>query len=398
MPPATLPMDIGRGPGAWMQIADHILDTDVESQEHSRGSASPQSACSSGPLAPEPPRPLARSCRWGSLHMEAKQPVVAKAGHARRQLPTAPCSLPSERLPPGWGVRRDAPRQDPEASATSDSAAQSESPSHRARHALLAREREVSASAVLPMGRGPRRSQPPAVGSGPLQASAGVRWLAAGARARTPSPPPPRQAVDSSALLAELQALALLRPVGWGPALPTAVPTSAPGAPAAAEALACKLIAALPAHIAVRSVSRVQCAGAATAAYAAVFASLGPERLLWHGTSWESVPNIVRHGFNRAYAFAGRHGSKLGKGTYFAEDPGYALRFCGRGAGGAPRALFLAGVLPGRVTWGRDGLLEPPADSSGVRYDSTADSPTCPRVLCAFRDFQALPLYLVEVG
>lgn len=134
---------------------------------------------------------------------------------------------------------------------------------------------------------------------------------------------------------------------------------------------------------------------AVSAAYAGVRDSLGPERLLWHGTSWDSVSNIVHNGFNRAYC--GRHGAKLGRGSYFAEDVSYALRFCGRAC--ASRAVFLAGVLPGRFCKGEDGLVEPPmrADANGARFDSTVDDPSKPRVVCVFRDFQALPLYLAEV-
>lgn len=142
--------------------------------------------------------------------------------------------------------------------------------------------------------------------------------------------------------------------------------------------------------------ARINCSAATTAAYSAVLRTLGPERLLWHGTSWESAANIARHGFNRAYAFAGRHGAKLGRGTYFAEDPSYSLRFCGRGT--ESRALFLAGVLPGRITKGEAGLLEPPSDETGLRFDSTVDKIVCPRVFCTFRDFQAIPLYLLEVS
>jgi len=162
------------------------------------------------------------------------------------------------------------------------------------------------------------------------------------------------------------------------------------------EAVRSRLTSALPA-VEVRSVLRVECAAATDFAYAAAYAgvrgSLGPERLLWHGTSWDSVANIVRHGFNRAYC--GRHGAKLGRGTYFTEDVSYALRFCGR----TPRrAVFLSGVLPGRCCKGEDGLVEPPAtaDGSGTRFDSTVDDVDRPKVFCVFRDFQALPLYLAE--
>lgn len=140
---------------------------------------------------------------------------------------------------------------------------------------------------------------------------------------------------------------------------------------------------------------RVECSGATAAAYAGVRAALGPERLLWHGTPWDAVANIAHHGFNRAYC--GRHGAKLGRGSYFAEDPAYASRFCGRGA--PSRALFLAGVLPGRSCRGEDGWVEPPAaDASGARFDSTVDNALRPRVFCVFRDFQAMPLYLAEVA
>ncbi|CAJ1373449.1 unnamed protein product [Effrenium voratum] len=143
-------------------------------------------------------------------------------------------------------------------------------------------------------------------------------------------------------------------------------------------------------------VARVAQTSALAAAYSAVRASLGPERLMWHGTSWDCVPNIVRSGFNRAYAFNARHGSKLGRGVYFAEDPGYALRFAGRGA---TRCMLLSGVLPGNSARGKEGLLEPPrVDATGARFDSTCDDPGRPRVFCVFKDFQALPLYLVQVS
>lgn len=138
--------------------------------------------------------------------------------------------------------------------------------------------------------------------------------------------------------------------------------------------------------------------------YEAVRSTLGDpsERLLWHGTSWQSLLNILRSGFNRAYS--GRHGSKFGVGTYFASELAYALRFCDRGT---PRALLLARVLVGHYTRGAPGLVEPPllgghggtsGAGGGRRYDSTADSCQDPRIFCVFRDFQALPVGLVVVG
>jgi len=144
----------------------------------------------------------------------------------------------------------------------------------------------------------------------------------------------------------------------------------------------------------VQAVYRVNCNGAIAAAYNGVRRTLGPERLLWHGTPWESISNIVQNGFNRAYV--GRHGTRLGRGTYFAEDAKYALRFCGKSPS---RAVVLAGVLPGHLCKGEEGLVEPPlVGTSGARYDSTVDDPEQPRIFCVFRDYQALPLYVAELG
>jgi len=159
------------------------------------------------------------------------------------------------------------------------------------------------------------------------------------------------------------------------------------------EAVQARLKATVPV-VEVKAVFRVEIATASSVAYNGVRRTLGPEKLLWHGTTWEAAGNIAQNGFNRAYV--GRHGTKLGRGTYFAEDASYAMRFCSRGPS---RAIFLAGVLPGRYCRGEEGLVEPPpAPDNGARFDSTVDDPEQPRIFCVFRDFQALPLYLVEVA
>eukprot|EP00931_Biecheleriopsis_adriatica_P082445 TRINITY_DN5588_c0_g1_i3.p1 TRINITY_DN5588_c0_g1~~TRINITY_DN5588_c0_g1_i3.p1 ORF type:complete len:353 (+),score=76.52 TRINITY_DN5588_c0_g1_i3:94-1152(+) len=200
---------------------------------------------------------------------------------------------------------------------------------------------------------------------------------------------PRHPAVEVPALINELLERGALstdpRPPPW--------PQEQPGL-SDLEAVQGWLASGLPAAE-VRSVWRVECTTATSKAYAGVSRTLGPERLLWHGTAWDAVRNIAQTGFNRAYA--GRHGSKLGRGSYFAEDPCYALRFCGRVH---TKAVFLAGVLPGSFCRGEEGLVEPPQMDpvSGERYDSTVDDADRPRVFCVFRDFQALPLYLAEVA
>jgi len=130
--------------------------------------------------------------------------------------------------------------------------------------------------------------------------------------------------------------------------------------------------------------------------YDAVKASLGTkvEHMLWHGTSSDCVRNITLNGFNRAYC--GRHGLKYGHGTYFSVSADYSSRFCDKRQ--TSRVVFLASVLVGEWTRGSPELVEPPhKDSEGmIRFDSTVDNEESPKIFCVFRDFQAIPLYLVE--
>lgn len=134
-----------------------------------------------------------------------------------------------------------------------------------------------------------------------------------------------------------------------------------------------------------------------TNVYEAVRGNMGSTRELdlWHGTSVECVRNIVLSGFNRAYC--GRHGVKLGQGTYFSSTAGYSLRFCGRKRGERCVMLF-AKVLIGEWARGTPDLVEPPYRNAEqmARYDCTVDDVVSPSMFCIFRDFQALPCYLVE--
>merc|ERR1712232_846005 len=96
------------------------------------------------------------------------------------------------------------------------------------------------------------------------------------------------------------------------------------------------------------------------------------ERVLWHGTSSDSVRNIVLGGFNRAYC--GRHGAKFGHGTYFSADASYSTRFCDRQVVDRRRpyrTMILSRVFVGAYCRGQPGLMEPPyRDASQLtRFD-----------------------------
>lgn len=122
------------------------------------------------------------------------------------------------------------------------------------------------------------------------------------------------------------------------------------------------------------------------------------ERELWHGTSWAIIEKILQQGFNRI--FAGRHGKLLGVATYFSNDLAYSHRFCDRSGRGEDQTkiMIMARVLIGRYCKGRTTDIEPPLIEAGehARYDSTVDKEDNPQIFAVFKDFQALPLYLLE--
>eukprot|EP00929_Paragymnodinium_shiwhaense_P012984 TRINITY_DN120850_c0_g1_i1.p2 TRINITY_DN120850_c0_g1~~TRINITY_DN120850_c0_g1_i1.p2 ORF type:complete len:631 (+),score=162.07 TRINITY_DN120850_c0_g1_i1:90-1895(+) len=122
------------------------------------------------------------------------------------------------------------------------------------------------------------------------------------------------------------------------------------------------------------------------------------ERELWHGTSWTIVGKILKQGFNRS--FAGRHGTLLGVATYFSTDLSYSNRFCDKRGGGRDKTkvMILARVLVGNYCKGAPSDIEPPiADrDTGIRFDSTVDNEDRPTIFAVFRDFQAVPLFLIE--
>ncbi|CAE7536275.1 unnamed protein product [Symbiodinium necroappetens] len=101
-------------------------------------------------------------------------------------------------------------------------------------------------------------------------------------------------------------------------------------------------------------------------------------------SSRSDIPRVIKHTLSK---------NVICFGSWLTSRPSeaqaYALRFAGRTQ--SSRALLLAGVLPGHFTRGKEGLLEPPrCDSSGKRFDATADDAQRPRVFCVFKDFQAL--------
>ena len=113
--------------------------------------------------------------------------------------------------------------------------------------------------------------------------------------------------------------------------------------------------------------------------------------ILFHGTTVDAAQNISKSGFNRSYC--GRNATVYGKGVYFARDISYSLcpQYSPVNATGE-KLVIAARVMTGKIALGHDGLLEPPSG-----FDSTTNSTSNPTVFVVYKDFQALPEYVIKV-
>ncbi|XP_074766638.1 protein mono-ADP-ribosyltransferase PARP14-like [Athene noctua] len=121
------------------------------------------------------------------------------------------------------------------------------------------------------------------------------------------------------------------------------------------------------------------------------------ERLLFHGTSKESLILINNHGFNRSYA--GMHAANFGNGTYFAVDASYsAYDTYSRPDANGRKYMYLARVLVGEYSQGTKGSITPGAKNASNSidlFDSSTDNVNQPSMFIIFNDIQAYPEYLI---
>ncbi|NXB45478.1 PAR14 polymerase, partial [Leucopsar rothschildi] len=121
------------------------------------------------------------------------------------------------------------------------------------------------------------------------------------------------------------------------------------------------------------------------------------ERLLFHGTSEESLPLINNHGFNRSYA--GMHAAHYGNGTYFAVNANYSAHdLYSKPNANGKKYMYLARVLVGEYSLGKKGSITPArknVSNSVDLFDSSTDNVSQPSMFIIFNDIQAYPEYLI---
>ncbi|NXS80180.1 PAR14 polymerase, partial [Erpornis zantholeuca] len=121
------------------------------------------------------------------------------------------------------------------------------------------------------------------------------------------------------------------------------------------------------------------------------------EKLLFHGTSKESLTLINMRGFNRSYA--GMHAANFGNGTYFAVNANYSANdtYSKPDANGR-KYMYLARVLVGEYSQGTKGAITPASKSASNSvdlFDSSTDNVNQPSMFIIFNDIQAYPEYLI---
>nr|XP_056717390.1 protein mono-ADP-ribosyltransferase PARP14-like [Euleptes europaea] len=120
------------------------------------------------------------------------------------------------------------------------------------------------------------------------------------------------------------------------------------------------------------------------------------EKVLFHGTPSSTITPINQTGFNRSYA--GKNAAAIGNGTYFAVHANYsAMDTYSTPDANGRKFMYLARVLTGEFTVGKQSLVTPPPKTPGGidLYNSVTDNSANPSMFVIFHDAQAYPEYLI---
>ncbi|CAH1238432.1 TIPARP [Branchiostoma lanceolatum] len=121
------------------------------------------------------------------------------------------------------------------------------------------------------------------------------------------------------------------------------------------------------------------------------------ERKLFHGTDPDITKGICHQNFD--FRLSGKNATVYGKGSYFAKEASYSHRYSKASPDGT-RYMFLANVLVGMYTTGKQNIPRPPpidpSDPYGDLYDSCVDNKDNPSIFVVFKDDQCYPAYLIK--
>ncbi|XP_029901661.1 protein mono-ADP-ribosyltransferase TIPARP-like [Myripristis murdjan] len=122
------------------------------------------------------------------------------------------------------------------------------------------------------------------------------------------------------------------------------------------------------------------------------------EQHLFHGTTKEAAEDICHNNFDPR--MAGLNGASYGYGSYFACTAAFSNSYSAKVGPNDVRHMFLAKVLVGKVSVGRNGYRRPPPLSSKTKqyclYDTCVDNLEKPTMFVVFDSCQCYPYYLIK--
>ena len=121
------------------------------------------------------------------------------------------------------------------------------------------------------------------------------------------------------------------------------------------------------------------------------------EKYLWHGAPYNTLQTIIRNGFDRSFNKVGAYG----QGNYFARDSAYSVGGYTAVHTDGYQYILLCKVIVGEPTMGgwdpRDGRYPKISlKHDNTEFDTFVDDTANPTIFVSYRDFMAVPVYLVK--
>ena len=117
------------------------------------------------------------------------------------------------------------------------------------------------------------------------------------------------------------------------------------------------------------------------------------EKLVFHGSSFDTIKKITKNGFDRSYSTAYAYG----RGTYFARDASYsASTSYAKPHSDGYQYMLLCKIIVGDCTLGNGGMQRFPLKNDGTEYDCLVNNVQSPSVFVIWRDDRAVPIKLIK--
>ena len=117
------------------------------------------------------------------------------------------------------------------------------------------------------------------------------------------------------------------------------------------------------------------------------------ERFLFHGTRQDKTMSFVmQEGFRKEF----NNTAAYGKGTYFARDASYSINYSPKDIIDGYKYILLCKVIIGDCTIGTRTQNKIAKKYDGTEYDSMVDILNNPSIYVIWRDYHAIPKYLIK--